>query len=228
MKILIIEDEKALSDSIIEFLCSEGHICELASNYAQAIEKVALYKYDIVIVDLTLPDGNGLSVISYLKKNESESGIIIISARNSLEQKIEGFDIGADDYLAKPFHLAELNARIKSLNRRVSFKGNSALVFNEIKIILDEHKVFVYENELELTKKEFDLLIFFTSNQDKVLTKASISEHLWGDYMDYADSHDFIYTHIKNLRKKLTKAGSKDYLQTIYSVGYKFCLNVND
>ncbi len=224
MKILVIEDEHSLSESIHDFLNSEGHVCEIATDYETAIEKTSIYLYDIVIVDITLPDGSGLNVISELKKKNSKSGIIIISARNSVEQKIEGLEIGADDYLAKPFHLAELNARIKSLNRRVNFQGKNTVVYNEITIVPDEHRVFVNEKELELTKKEFDLLIFFSSNQNRVLTKAAISEHLWGDYMDYSDSHDFIYTHIKNLRKKLTKAGCKDYLRTIYSVGYKFTI----
>ncbi len=224
MKILIIEDEHSLSESIQDFLNSEGHVCELATNYKTAIEKISMYLYDVVIVDITLPDGSGLNVVSKLKKDDSKSGIIIISARNSVEQKIEGLEIGADDYLAKPFHLAELNARVKSLNRRVNFQGKNTVVYNEITIMPDEHRVFVFDKALELTKKEFDLLIFFTSNKNRVLTKSAISEHLWGDYMDYSDSHDFIYTHIKNLRKKLTKAGCKDYLKTIYSVGYKFSL----
>ncbi len=224
MKILIIEDEQSLAESINNFLNSEGHICEIASDYNTAIEKITIYLYDIIIVDITLPDGNGLNIISELKKKESKSGIIVISARDSVEQKIEGLEIGADDYLAKPFHLVELNARVKSLNRRVNFQGKNSVIYNEITIIPDEHKVFINDKELKLTKKEFDLLIFFTSNRDRVLAKTAISEHIWGDYMDFADSHDFIYTHIKNLRKKMTKAGCKDYIKTVYSVGYKFSL----
>jgi len=225
LKILLIEDEKHLSDTISGYLASQGHICEIAKDFSGASEKINIFKYDIVIVDLTLPDGNGLSIISELKKMNSDSGIIIISAKDSVEQKIQGLEVGADDYLSKPFHLAELNARIKSLNRRVNFNGSNDMIFDNIRIIPDEFKVFVKDIELKLTKKEFDLLIFFTSNIDRVLTKSAISEHLWGDYMDYADSHDFIYTHIKNLRKKINTAGGKEYLQTIYSVGYKFSVN---
>jgi len=222
VKILLIEDEKGLSEAMFDFLKSQGHICEAAETFKQAEDKVSLYIYDVIIVDINLPGGSGLDIVSKLKKNNSESGIIIISARDSVEQKIEGLELGADDYLAKPFHLAELGARIKSLNRRVNFKGNNIIKIADLEIIPEEHRTFVKGQELELTKKEFDLLLFFVSNRNKVLTKIAISEHLWGDYMDYADSHDFIYTHIKNLRKKLTKKGCKDYLQTIYSVGYKF------
>ncbi len=222
MKILLIEDERELSDAMLDFLKTQGHICEIAEDFITASDKIHLYIYDIIIVDINLPGGTGLDIVSEIKKTKQETGIIIISARNSVEQKIEGLELGADDYLAKPFHLAELNARIKSLNRRVHFKGENDLIINKLKIIPAEHRVFVEGEEMELTKKEFNLLLFFVSNKNKVLTKAAISEHLWGDYMDIADSHDFIYTHIKNLRKKLAQLGCKNYLQTIYSVGYKF------
>jgi DNA-binding response OmpR family regulator len=222
MKILILEDEKALSESVCEFLGTAGHICESAYNIKNAIDKVVDFKYDILIVDIGLPDGSGIYFIEEVKKMNYSAGILIISAKDSVSQKIEGLDKGADDYLAKPFHLAELHARIKSINRRLNFNGSNSININEININLDSHRVFVFETEIELTKKEFELLIFFSSNIDKVITKATLSEHLWGDEMDYADSYDFIYSHIKNLRKKLTNAGSKDYLKTIYNVGYKF------
>lgn len=224
MKILIVEDEKALSDSMMEYLSEEGHLCLAVYNYTDAIDKIEMYQYDCIVVDINLPDGNGLDLIRYIKKRSISLGIIIISALNSLENRIEGLEIGADNYLTKPFHLAELNAHLKSINRRISYGGNNQIILNEIKLIPDEHKAFVNDNEITLTKKEYELLLFFISNRNKVITKAGLAEHLWGDYMDLADSYDFIYTHIKNLRAKLLKNGCEDYIRTIYGLGYKFDL----
>ena len=222
MKLLIVEDEKALSDAIVEYLTSEGYGCETALNFWTADEKVALYDYDCVLVDISLPNGSGFDVIKELKKRKSEAGVIIISAKNSLDDKIMGLEIGADDYMTKPFHLSELNARIKSIIRRRNFSGHIEIICNEIVIIPDEALVKVNNLPIELTKKEYDLLLFLLSNKNRVLTKESIAEHLWGDDMDTSDSFDFIYTHIKNLRKKITEKGGKDYLKTIYGMGYKF------
>jgi DNA-binding response OmpR family regulator len=175
-----------------------------------------------VLVDITLPGGNGLDIIRQLKKARSKAGIIIISAKNSLDDKIEGLELGADDYLPKPFHLSELNARIKSVVRRRNFEGNSEIRFGEITIDPEAKSVAVNGKAVTVTKKEFGLLLFFISNKNRVITKESIAEHLWGDNMDMADSYDFIYSHIKNLRKKLIEAGSADYIKTIYGAGYKF------
>ena len=222
MKILLIEDEISLANSIQDYLVEESHICEAVYSFQDAIEKIELYEYDCLIVDINLPDGNGLDLIRLVKARNLESGIIIVSARISLENRIEGLDIGADHYLTKPFHLAELNAHLKSIKRRVQFSGNNHISFNEIKILPDEHRVFANEKELTLTRKEYELLLFFLANKNRVITKAGIAEHLWGDYMDTADSFDFIYTHIKNLRQKLMKTGCTDYIKTIYGVGYKF------
>jgi len=222
MKILIVEDEKSLTDSVVEYLSEEGHICEAVYNFNDAIEKLEFYDYDCIVVDINLPDGSGLDIIRHVKKASKSSGIIIISARNSLENRIEGIEIGADNYLTKPFHLAELNAHLKSINRRINFNGNEHIIYNEIKILLSEHAVFVNDKEVKLTKKEFELLVFFVSNKNKVITKSGLAEHLWGDYMDMADSFDFLYTHIKNLRGKLLKEGCTDYIKTVYGVGYKF------
>jgi DNA-binding response OmpR family regulator len=226
MKILIIEDEVPLSDSIAEYLNTEGHKCELVYNYGDAIEKIELYEYDCLIVDINLPDGSGLDIIKRIKSKMSSVGIIIISGRNSLENRIEGLEIGADHYLTKPFHLAELNAHLKSINRRINFNGQNEIIVNEIKVLPDERKAFVSNKELKLTRKEYDLLLFFISNKNRVITKISLAEYLWGDFMDTADSFDFIYTHIKNLRKKLLKLGCEDYIQTVYGVGYKFDLTI--
>jgi len=222
MKILIIEDEKALAESIGLYLSDEGYVFELAFDYQSASSKINDYDYDCVIVDINLPDGSGLNIIRELKENRSTSGIIIISARNSLDDRITGLDIGADDYLVKPFNLSELNARIKSVIRRISFGGSNEIIFNEIRIDTDAIRVFVNDNKVSLTKKEYDLLIFFISNKNRVLTKESIGENVWGDYANTLSSFDFIYTHIKNLRKKLLDTGCNDYLKNVYGVGYKF------
>jgi len=224
MKILLIEDEKELCRSIETYLKQENYLCESALTYEDALEKVSMYVYDCIVVDITLPDGNGLDIIRALKENKTETGIIIISAKNSLDDKIIGLDIGADDYLTKPFHLSELNARIKSIIRRRNFGGSNEIILNEIHILPDQMQVMIEGNEIILTKKEFDLLIFFISNQNRVLTKEAIAEHLWGEEMDMADSFDFIYTHIKNLRKKMLEKGGHDYINTIYGMGYKFVI----
>ena len=222
MKILLIEDEKELSATIQLYLTKGNYLCETALTYDHAMEKIHMYQYDCVLVDITLPDGNGLNIIRELKENHIDTGIIIISAKNSLDDKITGLDIGADDYLTKPFHLSELNARIKSIIRRRNFGGTREIIFNEIRILPEHMQVFINDTEIQLTKKEFDLLVFFISNKNRVLTKEAIAEHLWGEEMDMADSFDFIYTHIKNLRKKLLENADHDYIQTLYGMGYKF------
>lgn len=222
MKILLVEDEKGLSDSISTYLKQEGYLCEVVTDFKSADEKIELYQYDCILVDINLPDGNGLNLVKALKRLKAKAGIIIISARNSVDDKIEGLDLGADDYLSKPFSLAELNSRIKSVLRRRKFDGNDEIVFNEITIKPNESTVLVNGATVTLTKKEYDLILFLISNKNRILTKETIAEHLWGDDMDMADSYDFIYTHIKNLRKKLVEKGCQDYMKTVYGMGYKF------
>jgi DNA-binding response OmpR family regulator len=222
MKILIVEDEKDLSESIQQYLHEEGYVCEVVFDYPNASLKINVYQYDIIIVDIMLPGGSGFDLIKELKKNSSKSGIIVISARDSLDDKLTGLDLGADDYITRPFHMAELNARVKSVIRRRAFEGNKSIVFNEIWIETENQQVKINDWHISLTKKEYDLLIYFLANKNRVLSKESIAEHLWGDNMDMADSFDFIYTHIKNLRKKILEFGGKDYIGTIYGVGYKF------
>lgn len=222
MKILLVEDEKGLSDSISTYLKQEGYLCEVVTDFKSADEKIELYQYDCILVDINLPDGNGLNLVKALKRLKAKAGIIIISARNSVDDKIEGLDLGADDYLSKPFSLAELNSRIKSVLRRRKFDGNDEIVFNEITIKPNESTVLVNGDTVTLTKKEYDLILFLISNKNRILTKETIAEHLWGDDMDMADSYDFIYTHIKNLRKKLVEKGCQDYMKTVYGMGYKF------
>jgi DNA-binding response OmpR family regulator len=222
MNLLIIEDEIELSGSINKFLSEEGYVCEQAFNFNDASEKLGVYEYDIILLDITLPGGNGLDLLKRIKSSNPESGILIISAKNSLDDKLRGLDLGADDYIVKPFHLAELNSRINTLIRRINFKGREKLVFNEIEIDYRAREVIVNGGLIKLTRKEFDLLIYLITNKNRVLTKESIAEHIWGDYIDLADNFDFIYSHIKNIRKKIMGNGGKDYLKTIYGEGYKF------
>lgn len=222
MKLLLVEDEKALADSIINYLRQERYICEWASDFNSASEKIALYEYDCALVDISLPGGSGLDLIRQFKEQDASTGILVISAKNSLDDRIAGLDIGADDYLVKPFHLSELNARIKSIIRRRTFGGRQDVVFREIRIRTDSLEVTVLGQPLTLTKKELDLLLYFIANKNRVLTKESIAEHLWGEQADSLDSFDSIYTHIKNLRKKLLEKGGSDYIRSIYGMGYKF------
>jgi DNA-binding response OmpR family regulator len=222
MKVLIIEDEKGLADSIASHLSLEGLVCETVYNYRDASEKIALYKYDCIVVDINLPDGNGFTIIESMKRTNCTSGIIIISARDSVDDRIKGLEIGSDDYLIKPFYLSELNARIKSLMRRRNFGGSNEIEYGEIRVELLSRKVFVNNQEKNLTRKEYDLLLYFLSNQDIVLTRTSIAEHVWGDNIDSADSLDVVYSQIKNLRRKLTEDGCANYIHSVYGIGYKF------
>ena len=222
MKILIVEDEIELIDSMASYLENEDFICEKATNFFDAEDKLISFNYDVVILDITLPDGNGIDLLKQIKDRDSTVGVLIVSAKNSLDDKLEGLDLGADDYITKPFHLAELNSRVKSLIRRQKFDGNDSIVFNEIEINPTSKEVTINNRLIELTRKEYNLLLYFISNKNKVVTKESIAEHLWGDEIEMADSYDFIYTHLGNLRKKIKKYGANDYVKTMYGLGYKF------
>lgn len=221
MKYLIAEDEIDLQQSIVQYLTRDGNICEVASDYHEASDKVYIHDYDILILDINLISGSGLDILKILKKEKKSAGVIIISANNSLSDKLEGLDLGADDYITKPFHLAELNARINAVLRRGKYGGNDLIEFNEIKIDTRSRTAYIDGNAMALTKKEFDLLVFFISNKGRVLSKEIIAEYLWGDNSDLLDNFDFIYVHINNLRKKLTAEGAK-YIKTAYGSGYKF------
>lgn len=222
MKILVVEDETSLLESMVSFLREEDFICEQAANYRAAEDKLAGFAYDIVILDITLPDGNGLDLLKRVKKLYPETGTLIVSARNSLDDKINGLDLGADDYITKPFHLSELHSRIRAVLRRRKFQGSRAIEFQEIKLMSEERTVYVHDQILNLTPKEYELMLFFMTNKERVLTRQTIAEHLWGDYMDNADHFDFVYTHLNNLRKKIKAADGKDYIKTVYGIGYKF------
>lgn len=222
MKILLVEDEAELQKSIKQYFEIEGNVVEVADDYDKAEQKIAIYDYDCILIDITLPDGSGLDLIKEIKLSKSKAGIIIISAKNSLDDKIFGLDLGADDYLPKPFHLSELNSRVKALIRRKSFEGNLEIVINEITILPFERSVFVHGNNVILTSKEYDLLLYFIANKNRVVSKNALAEHLWGDHADSLDNFDFIYNHVKNLRKKLLEKKCEDYLKTIYGIGYNF------
>ncbi len=222
MKILIIEDEIELLLAIGNYLTKENYICELAETFLKASEKAAIYEYDIILLDITLPDGNGLELLSTIKKYNTRAGVIILSARNSLDDKITGLDQGADDYITKPFQLSELNSRIKALLRRRNYNGSNNVVFNEILIDTDSKSVTIHDRLLTFTKKEYDIILYLVINQNRVLTKEAIAEHLWDDNIDLADTYDFIYTHLNNIRKKIKAAGGADYIRTLYGMGYKF------
>ncbi|MDQ8749735.1 response regulator transcription factor [Elizabethkingia miricola] len=222
MKILIIEDEIALSKSIATYLKQENYLCETATNFNTAIEKVDSYDYDCILLDISLPDGNGLSVLKNLKENDKTDGVIIISAKDSIDDKIAGLTLGADDYIPKPFHLSELSARIAAVIRRRRFNGGNILVFHEITIDTLAKTVTANHQTIDLTRKEYDLLLYFTINKNRVLSKTAIAEHLSGENADVYDNYDFIYAHIKNMKKKLTAAGCNDYLKSVYGMGYKF------
>lgn len=222
MKLLIVEDEQGLRENIEKYFTEEGSICESCGTLKSAVQKLAFYQYDCVILDINLPDGEGFAVLEYMRSNGKSECVLIISARNSLDDKLKGLSIGADDYLTKPFHLAELKARLIAIFRRKTFGTNSILNYKEIEIDLSGRTVNVNNKAVVLTRKEYDMLLYFIANKNKVVSRNAIAEHLWGDDMDTADSFDFIYTHIKNLRKKLMDSTQKDFITSVYGVGYKF------
>lgn len=222
MKVLIIEDEAELANSMIGYLSDQQYVCELAADFQQAMNKIAVHTYDCILLDLMLPGGSGIKILDELKLQNKEDGVIIISAKNSLEDRIKGLELGADDYLAKPFHLAELSARMFSVIRRRNFANSNTIQQDDLKVDLLAKTVSVGSYNVTLTKKEFELLIFFIGNKNKVISKSALAEHLSGDLADMLDNHDFIYAHIKNLKKKLLEAGCGNYLKTSYGNGYRW------
>ncbi|OYX96930.1 MAG: DNA-binding response regulator [Sphingobacteriia bacterium 35-40-5] len=222
MKLLLIEDEKELAISIQNYLTDKDFVCEWVNNAKKATDKISIYDYDCILLDLMLPDGDGFEILKELKWQHKTDGIIIISAKETLETKIEGFNLGADDFLTKPFHLSELLVRVQALIRRKNFKGSNVVIFNEIEIDILSKIVKVRGVKLDITKKEIDLLLYLIGNENRVLSKSAIAEHLSGDMADMLDNHDFVYAHIKNLKKKLNDAGSGDYIKSVYGLGYKW------
>lgn len=221
MKILVIEDEPDMRQNIVQYLSRERYLVETAATFEAAWEKIHLYAYDCILLDITLPDGNGLDLLPAMRKQGKSQSVIILSARDSLDDKVKGLEAGADDYLPKPFHLAELQARVKSVLRRHKFGGQSVLQVANLQIDPDRHQVWVQDRELELNRKEFDILLFLASSKGRMISKTALAEHVWGDYIDEADDFEFIYSQIKNLRKKLREGQASVEIQAIYGLGYK-------
>ncbi|MCB0497540.1 MAG: response regulator transcription factor [Cyclobacteriaceae bacterium] len=222
MKILIIEDETELAQDIVNYLTNEKYLCEFAPDYQSALGKIYSHEYSCIILDLMLPGGDGLMILNELKKLNKQDGVIIVSAKNSIDEKVKGLRLGADDYLAKPFHLAELAARIESIIRRKEFDSSNIIVQHELSIDLNSKIVTVNGISINLTKKEYDLLLFFIGNKNRVLSKGALAEHLSGDFADMFDNHDFVYAHVKNLKRKLKEKKYGDYIKNIYGTGYKW------
>jgi DNA-binding response OmpR family regulator len=221
MKLLIIEDEKELAEGIMAYLRNERYACEVAFTYEQGQQKIETTDYDCIALDITLPGGSGLKLLRELKDNNKSDGVIVISARNSIQDRIHGLELGADDYLVKPFHLSELAARINAIIRRKMHNGNNIVSFNEININTVTKEVSVQDKPVELTRKEYELLLYFISNQRRVISKNALVSHLWNQEMGSGEKVDFIYTHIKNLRRKLQEKGAEDYIRSMYGMGYK-------
>lgn len=222
MKILLVEDEPELRADMVAYLSGELYLCETAINFGDAMEKVESFSYDCIVLDIMLPGGDGLRILERIRSLNKPDGIILISAKNATEDKVKGLQTGADDYLAKPFHLSELAARIFSVIRRKQAAPSSIIQQNELNVDLQARTISVHGEGITVTKSEFDLLLLFLGNRNKVVSKSAIAEHLSGDLADMMDNHDFVYAHVKNLKKKLTEAHYGGYLKTVYGVGYKW------
>ena len=221
MKILIVEDEKEMLENMQRTLEKEGFIVEAAGSYQEGIAKTGTYNYDCVLLDIGLPDGDGMEVLRALRKQQNGDGVIIVSARDSLDDKLRGLDMGADDYLPKPFHMAELNARVKAVLRRRKLDGSSSLKITNLRIDMDKHLVLVDDMELGLNRKEYDILLYLATNRNRLVSKSALAEHVWGDHIDQSDSFEFIYSQIKNLRKKLNLHKAEIEIRAVYGIGYK-------
>lgn len=221
MKILVVEDEKSLRDMVCESLERERFVVESAADYHTAMEKINDYDYDCILLDIMLPSGSGLDVLEELKRMRKKESVLIISAKDSIDDKVLGLELGADDYLAKPFHLAELNARVKSILRRKHSDGDTSIELQNLCLYPDKRTIYVDGNELQLNRKEFDLLYYFVTNPNRLMNKTSLAESVWGDNIDSVDSLDFIYSQVKNLRRKMKVAGAKPEVKAVYGFGYK-------
>ncbi len=221
MKILIIEDEEALRQNLEEFLTAEQFVVESAPDYDAALDKIMNYDYDCILLDIMLPGGNGLDLLRSLKEAHKKQPVLILSAKDSVEDKVLGLEIGADDYLAKPYHLSELLARIKSIIRRNSRDGEQLITYKNVSLNPDSRQVYVNGQEIVLNRKEFDLFYYFMIRPNKLMEKTTLVESVWGDHSDQADNLDFLYSQIKNVRKKLKEADAQMDIQAVYGVGYK-------
>lgn len=224
MKILVIEDEASLRQSIVDYFAQADFICDQSDTFNEGIRKADDFEYDCIILDINLPGGSGLQLLEHLRKDKKTTGVIIISARSSVDDKISGLDLGADDYLVKPFHLSELFARVKALIRRKYASGSNQMEFGKLTLDLSL-KVLTYDNKpIALTKNEFEVLLFLLTNKNRVVSRQAIAEHIYGDQTDNLSSFDFVYSHVKNLKRKLKEKGSGDILQAVYGLGYKIVI----
>ncbi len=221
MKILIIEDEKELRQVISESLIKESYVVETAHDYSTALDKIEIYDYDCILLDIMLPGGNGLTLLEKLKKSNKPSNVIIISAKDELDDKVLGLDLGADDYIPKPFHIAELNARLKAVLRRKNLSGKNTIEIGNLSLDINERNTKINNILVSLNRKEFDIMYYFILNKDRLVSKTALAEHVWGDNIDQADSFDFIYYQIKNLRKKLRDAEANVEIEAVYGIGYR-------
>jgi len=219
MKLLIVEDEPEMVASLVAYLRPQ-YVCEVATTFGQAQEKMLLYDYDCILLDLTLPGGDGLALLGELQRRQKADGVIITSARNALDDRIEGLRLGADDYLSKPFHLPELGARIAALVRRRRFGGQNLLRLRDLVVDVPARTAAVGATPIVLTRSEFDLLLLLLANPGRVVSKGAIAEHLSGDIAEQFDNYETVYAHIKNLKRKLAEVGADDYVSTVYGVGY--------
>lgn len=222
MKLLVIEDEISLLKSITNYFGKEGFLCDTAADFRAGMEKTEVYDYDCIILDINLPGGSGFKLLQYLREQKKGEGVVIISARNSLDDKLTGLDLGADDYLAKPFHLSELSARVKAIIRRKYSNGSNTIEAKGLTIDLKSQQVTFNRQSLQLTRNEYDLLLFMVNNKNRVVSKQAIAEHLTNEEVGNLDSFDLVYSHIKNLKKKLKEKGCEDCIKTVYGFGYKF------
>ena len=221
MKILIVEDEQDLRETIRASLLKEKFVVETAADYFSALDKINDYDYDCILLDIMLPGGSGLDLLRELKRLRRTDSVLIISAKDSLDDKVDGLELGADDYLPKPFHLVELNARIKSVIRRHQQGGENSIKYGNIEIFPDKYGVTVAGKKLELNRKEYDILVYFMNRPGRLVNKSTLAESVWGDHIDQVDNFDFIYAQIKNLRKRLKEAGATPELKAVYGFGYK-------
>lgn len=225
MKILVIEDEAEMREVIVNSLEQEKFLVETAVDFPSANDKIMTYDYDCILLDITLPGGSGITLLEELKKMKKQESVIIVSAKNSVDDKVKGLDLGADDYLAKPFHLAELTARVKSVIRRKSLEGQKIIELNNLTVNIDDREASVDGKSLIFNRKEFDILVYFASNKNRLINKTALAERIWGDHIDQADDFEFIYSQIKNLRKKLKEAGADVEIQAVYGLGYKLIVH---
>ena len=221
MKILVVEDNADLREIIVRSLEKERYVAEAAPNLKEARAKAFIYEYDCILLDIMLPDGNGLDLLRELSTRGKHVNVIILSAKDSIEDKVNGLELGADDYLPKPFHLAEMHARIKSVLRRKTRDGDHTIKMGNVCIHPDTFRVEVDGKALELNRKEYDILLYLVNRKGRLIEKETMAEAVWGDSIDQADNFDFIYAQMKNLRKKLKGAGAGIEIKTIYGFGYK-------